>query len=79
MATNLFAASPAEAVSPVASRMRDLIRRTASGGGPQRVSVPVRSRKASSTETGSTSGVKSPRMAMISVETCAYLVMSTGR
>ena len=30
-------------------------------------------------ETGSTSGVKSPRIAMISVETCAYLAMSTGR
>ena len=79
LAMNLLAASPAEAVSPVSVRMRALMRRTASGGGPHSVCVPVRSTNASSTDTGSTSGEKSARIAMISDETRAYLSMSTGR
>src|SRR5439155_1732202 len=64
-----------EQVRPV----RPLIARTASYGGPHSVSVPVRSMKASSTETGSTSGENSPRIAMTSADTRTYLSMSTGR
>ena len=76
---NLFAASPADAVSPVSARIRRLMPRTASGAGPNSEAVPVRSTKASSTETGSTSGEKSPRIAMIWREAATYLSMSTGR
>ncbi len=79
LAMNLLAASPAEAVSPVSPRMRRLISRTASGAGPNSDAVPVRSTNASSTETGSTRGEKSPRMAMICREARTYLSMSTGR
>ena len=78
-AMNLLAARPAEAVRPVSRLMRALIARTASYGGPHSVSVPVRSMKASSTETGSTSGENSPRIAMTSADTRTYLSMSTGR
>jgi len=76
---NLLAASPAEAVRPVSARIRRLISRTASGAGPNSDAVPVRSTNASSTETGSTSGEKSPRIPMIWREAPAYLSMSTGR
>ena len=79
LAMNLLAARPAEAVRPVSRLIRALIARAASGGGPHSVEVPVRSMKASSTETGSTSGEKSARMAMISADARAYLSMSTGR
>ena len=79
LATNLFAASPAEAVRPVSARIRVLIRRTASSGGPKSACVPDRSTNASSTETGSTSGEKPPRIAMISPDTRWYLSMSTGK
>jgi hypothetical protein len=56
-----------------------LIARATSRGGPRSKAVPVTSRKASSIDSGSTSGEKSPRMAMICVDTCAYFAMSTGR
>jgi len=79
LATNLLAPSPADAVRPVSSRIRRLIRRTAWSGLPKRVALPVRSMKASSTETGSTSGEKSARIAMTSSETRRYFAMSTGR
>ncbi len=76
---NLFEARPADAVSPVSARIRRLISATASGAGPKSEAVPVRSTNASSTETGSTSGEKSPRMAMICLDARTYLSMSTGR
>ena len=60
-------------------RIRVLIRRTASSGLPKSDSVPVRSTKASSTETGSTSGEKSARIAMTWTDTRWYFCMSTGR
>ncbi len=44
-ATNLFDASPADAVSPVSAWIRVLIRRTVSTGSPNSDSVPVRSRE----------------------------------
>ncbi len=53
--------------------------RTASRGVPNSDSVPVRSRKASSTEIGSTSGLKPSRIRMISRDTRWYFAMSTGR
>ena len=79
LATNLFAARPAEAVRPVSARMRALIWRTASAASPKSAVVPVRSTKASSIETCSTSGEKAPRMPMICRETRWYFSMSTGR
>ena len=58
--------------------MRALMARRRRGPSPWSRSVPVTSRNASSMETGSSSGVKSARIAMTSRETAAYLSMSTG-
>ena len=46
---------------------------------PHKAPLAVTSRKASSMDKGSTSGVNSARMAMTSTDTRAYLSMSTGR
>ena len=70
---------PAEAVRPVSARIRALIWRTASAASPKSAAVPVRSTKASSMETCSTSGEKASRMSMICRETRWYFSMSTGR
>jgi len=72
-------ATPAEAVSPTSVRIRALMVRAISTAGPNSDSDAVTSRKASSRESGSTSGVKPPRMPMISADTRAYFGMSTGR
>ncbi len=77
-ATNLLAATPTDAVSRSDAAMRALIARATAGPSPWSPSVPVTSRNASSMETGSSSGVKSARIAMTSRETPAYLSMSTG-
>ena len=53
--------------------------RAIAGPSPRSAAVPVTSRKASSMETGSSSGVNSARIAMTSRDTAAYLSMSTGR
>ena len=55
----MLPAMPTEAVSPVASKMRALMARAMSSGGPNRRSAPVMSRKASSKLSGSTRGLKS--------------------
>ena len=78
-ATNLFGATPADAVSPTSSRIRALIRRAISTPVPWRAREPVTSRNASSRDRGSTSGVKSARIAMIRSDSRAYFSMSTGR
>ena len=63
LARNLFGATPADAVRPVSSRMRSFSRRATStpSGSPQAFSVT--SRYASSSDSGSTSGVTSRKMA----------------
>ncbi len=72
-------ARPSDATSPTSARIRHLIARATTGGGPWSPRVPVTSTKASSIETGSTSGENSPRTAMISADTRPYLARSTGR
>jgi len=64
-ATNFTGARPAEQTRPVSSRMRALMPRRVSTGGPKSSSVPLRSRKASSRLSGCTRGVYSRRMAMM--------------
>ena len=77
-ATNLLAATPTDAVRARLEAMRALIVAATVGPSPESRSVPVTSRKASSMDTGSSSGVNSARMAMTCRETAAYLSMSTG-
>ena len=64
LARNLLWLSPTEPVRPSSSSIR-LVRRASStaGGAPCRRAVPVRSRKASSSDSGSMAGVSSSIMA----------------
>ncbi len=64
-ARNLFGATPMEAVSAVRSRISALMRAAMAGGVAEIPRAPVTSRNASSTESCCTSGVKSPRIAII--------------
>ena len=75
-ARNLFGATPAEAVRPVSSRIRRLIRRATStaSGSPHEFSVT--SRYASSSESGSTRGVTSRKIANTCRDTSAYFAKS---
>ena len=77
-ATSFVLATPTDAVSCVSSWIASLIRRAAAAPGPHSASVPVRSRNASSMETGSTSGVNRRRIAMTRPLSAWYLRPSTG-
>ena len=55
------------------------MRRAISGPEPWSAAEDVTSRNASSRDKGSTSGVKSARIAMMRSDSRAYLSMSTGR
>ena len=68
LATYLVAATPMEHVSPVSSRTRLRIVHAISAGLPCRRRAPDTSRKASSIESGSTSGVISSKIAMTRFE-----------
>ena len=65
LAMNLELATPTDATSPVSRRMSRLIARPISAGSPPEYSQPVTSRKASSSESGSTSGVYERKIDMI--------------
>ena len=78
MATSLLVATPTETVRPTASTTSLLIRRAISGAGPNNPSEPATSRKASSIETCSTTGVKRRSTVMTSRLTRWYLAPSTG-
>ena len=64
LATNFDGATPTEQVSPSSSSTRDRMRAAISGAGPWRRRARRTSRNASSSEIGSTSGVKEPKIAM---------------
>ncbi len=76
MARNLLWESPTEAVTPISASMRFCRRAIwAAGERPVRRRVPLRSRKASSSESGSTSGVSASIIARIARETSKYRAM----
>ena len=64
LATDLVAAIPTEAGKPTLSRMRARMRRAMRVGVPRRRRAPDTSRKASSMETCSRSGVTVARISM---------------
>jgi hypothetical protein len=64
LATNFDGATPTEQVSPSSSSTRDRMRSAISGAGPSNRRARRTSRKASSREIGSTSGVNEVKIAM---------------
>ena len=72
LATNLFGATPALAVRSVSARIAAFTCRAISGAGPNSATLAVTSRKASSSESGSTSGVKRWKIARRSRATATY-------
>src|SRR5439155_16969050 len=78
LARNLFGATPADAVSPVSARIRSFSRRATviPSGSPQAFSVT--SRYASSSESGSMSGVTSRKIANTAFDAALYRAKSGG-
>ena len=72
-ATSLVVATPTDAVRPTSARIAALIARAIASGDPKSASEPATSRKASSIETCSISGVNRRRIAMTSPEARAVL------
>ena len=79
LARNLFGATPAEAVRPVASWIRALRRRATSTPSVSPHAFSVTSRYASSSESGSTSGVTSRKRAKTCCDTAPYFLKSGRR
>ena len=75
-AMSLAVATPTEAVSFVSSRIRALIFRAMVSPSPNRRTLAVTSRKASSTEIGSTRSVNASKTTRICFETSLYFAMS---
>ena len=71
LARNLLGATPTETTSRSSSRIACLICRPISTAGPNRCSLPVTSRNASSSDSGSTSGVNRSKISRIWPETSA--------
>jgi len=78
LATSFVLATPTDAVRPTSALVSSLIRPAIVGPSPKSAAEPVTSRKASSIEIGSTSGVKRRRIAMTSRLTRWYFAPSTG-
>ena len=79
MARNLLWLSPIETVTPISSSTRFWKRASVSAGGAWCTrSVPVRSRNASSIDSGSTAGVSASISSRTSRPTRAYFAMSGG-
>src|SRR5438445_8552793 len=78
-ARNLFGATPADAVNAVSARIRSFSRRATvvASGSPHELSVT--SRYASSSDSGSTSGVTSRKIAKTVCDTVLYRVKSGGK
>ena len=72
LATNLQVAMPTEQMIPCCPRTAARISSPISAGGPRRRSAPETSRNASSSASGSTSGVTDLNTAMTSLDTAAY-------
>jgi hypothetical protein len=72
LATNLVGATPTEQVMPCSATTRARMLLAIAAGVPSRLSAPETSRKASSSASGSTSGVIAPKIAMTSFDTAAY-------
>ena len=71
LATNLVGATPTEQVSPCSSATRRADQPAISAGRPNSRGAPATSRNASSSESGSTSGVTSRKIAMTAREAAA--------
>jgi hypothetical protein len=71
LATNLQGATPTEQVMPCCCWTWARMRAAISAGDPSRRSAPETSRNASSSASGSTSGVTAPKMDMTSLEVMA--------
>ena len=74
----VFVPNVASAVRLTLARILSLISHAMAVPSPSSARLAVTSRKASSMDSGSTSGVKSARRSIISRETPAYLSISTG-
>ena len=72
LATNLIGATPTEQVMPCWSLTCALMSCAIRAGAPSRRCAPATSRNASSSDSGSTSGVIERKMAMTSLETSPY-------
>ena len=72
LATNLQLATPTEQVRPCCSRMLARISSAIRAGRPSRRMAPETSRNASSSDSGSTSGVTDRKTAMTSADAAAY-------
>ena len=79
LAANLVGATPTETTSLSSSATRALIARAISSGGPNSRIEPATSRNASSTESPSTSGVKSLRIEKNSRDAASIRSQSCGR
>ena len=78
-ATNLTGATPTEQVMDCCSRTCRLISSAMALGEPSLRLAPDTSRNASSSESGSTSGVTARKMAMTSLDTAPYSRCRGGR
>jgi hypothetical protein len=78
-ATSFTGAMPTETASPVSARTSARNRSPTSRAGPSRRSVPLMSRKASSSESPSTAGVKRSKIAKMRRDSRAYFAMSPRR
>ncbi len=72
LARNLFTAMPTEQVMPCCSATLARISAPMAAGGPSRRKAPDTSRNASSSDSGSTSGVIVRKMPMTSFDTAPY-------
>ena len=70
---------PTETASSVSSRTSRRSLSPTATAGPSRRSLPVRSRKASSSESPSTAGEKRSKIAKMRRDSRAYFAMSPGR
>jgi hypothetical protein len=78
LARNLFGATPTDAVSCVSAKMAARICSAMAGPSPKRCREPLTSRKASSMEMPSTSGVKRSKISKTIFEAMRYFLPSTG-
>src|SRR5258705_13515744 len=77
-ARNLFGATPADAVSPVSARMRSFNRFATAVPSASPHAFSVTSRYASSSDSGSTSGVTSRKIVNTASDAALYLAKSGG-
>ena len=78
-ATSFTGAMPTEQASPVSARTSARNRSARARGGPNSRSVPVTSRKASSSERPSTSGVKRRKISKMRADSRVYFAISPAR